>query len=99
MRAVIDSKPWKKDPLAVNKHWDESAYALKEHNGGRQLVFGIIWNDGNVVPHPPVIRGLEMTRDALLKAGHKGLRCTNSCWYKIDDSFVLFSCRVGSLQA
>lgn len=77
MKAVIDGKPWKKDPLAVNKHWDDSAYALKEHNGGNELVFGIIWDDGNVVPHPPVLRALEITRNALIKAGHQGRRWLN----------------------
>ncbi|GJJ09663.1 hypothetical protein Clacol_003887 [Clathrus columnatus] len=71
MKAVIDGKPWKKDPLAVNKPWDESSFALKEHNNGHQLVFGIMWNDGNVVPHPPVLRALEITRNALIEAGHK----------------------------
>ncbi|OBZ80049.1 Acetamidase [Grifola frondosa] len=71
MQAVIQQQPWLKDPLAVRKKWDEGAYALSEHGGGKQLCFAIMWNDGVVVPHPPVTRALEMTKNALLPAGHR----------------------------
>jgi len=71
MKAVIDAKPWRKDPLALRKAWDQEGYELIEHGGGRELVFGILWDDGNVVPHPPVIRALEIVRNALITAGHK----------------------------
>lgn len=74
MQAVISQQPWLKDPLAVRKKWDDEAYALSEHGRGKQLCFAIMWNDGLVVPHPPVIRALEMTKAALLAAGHKGER-------------------------
>lgn len=73
MKAVIDAKPWLKDPLAVHKPWDQQEYNLVDHGNGRQLVFAILWSDGKVVPHPPIIRALETTRDALVAAGHKGV--------------------------
>lgn len=72
MRAVIDKSPWLKDPLSMQMHWDEGGYRLVEHGGGQKLTFGILWNDGLAVPHPPIIRALEMTRDALIAAGHDG---------------------------
>lgn len=72
MKAVIHGRPWTKDPLAVRKAWDEDAYQLSEHGGGKDLVFGIMWNDGSTIPHPPIIRGLEETKAALIAAGHKG---------------------------
>ncbi|KAH9839305.1 general amidase [Rhodofomes roseus] len=71
MQAVISQSPWTKDPLCVRKKWDDEAYALSEHGGGSTLCFAIMWNDGIVVPHPPIIRALEMTREALRAAGHK----------------------------
>lgn len=76
MQAVIGQKPWLKDPHSLRKHWDKDEYQLVEHwhGGGQRLTFGILWNDGLVVPHPPVIRALEMTRDALIAAGNDG-RC------------------------
>ena len=72
MKAVIGAKPWLKDPLAIRKPWDESEYQLSEHGGGKKLVFGLLWNDGVTVPHPPIIRGLEIVKKALLAAGHEG---------------------------
>lgn len=73
MQSVIAGQPWLKDPFAVRKRWDDEEYNLIEHGGGKQLCFGILWDDGATVPHPPVIRGLEETKAALLAAGHKGL--------------------------
>ncbi|CAL1717065.1 unnamed protein product [Somion occarium] len=70
MQAVISAKPWLKDPLAIRKKWDDEAYALVEHGGGQKLCFGLLWNDGETVPHTPVIRALEITKAALLAAGH-----------------------------
>lgn len=72
-KAVIDLKPWTKDPLAVRKAWDEDAYQLVEHNRGRELVFAILWDNGHVVPTPPIIRGLEEAKAALIAAGHRGI--------------------------
>ncbi|KAI0068345.1 amidase signature enzyme [Artomyces pyxidatus] len=70
MKSVLSKKPWLKDPLAVHKQWDEDEYQLSEHGGGKKLTFGIMWNDGTMVPQPPIIRALEMTKKALLDAGH-----------------------------
>ncbi|KAJ3548818.1 hypothetical protein NM688_g5248 [Phlebia brevispora] len=72
MKSIAENRPWLRDPLARRKKWDDEEYALVEHGGGKNLCFGIIWNDGQVVPHPPVIRALEMTKAALIAAGHKG---------------------------
>lgn len=73
MQAVSAYKPWLRDPLSRRAPWNEDAYALSEHGGGKQLCFGIIWHDNQLVPHPPVTRALEMTKEALIAAGHKGV--------------------------
>ena len=72
VQAVSDGKPWLKDPLARRAPWDEALYQLSEHNGGKQLCFGIVWNDGITTPHPPITRALEMTKAAIEAAGHTG---------------------------
>ena len=72
MKAIASQKPWYKDPLAVRKPWNESEYNLIDHGNGDNLCFAILWDDEDMVPHPPVIRGLEETRQALLAAGHQG---------------------------
>lgn len=72
MKAVIELEPWKKYPLAIRKKWDEDSYRLKEHGEGRNLCFGVIWDNGMIVPTPPIRRGLEITKRALEAKGHKG---------------------------
>jgi amidase len=72
MQAVIGQRPWLKDPLVLRKQWDEDAYRLIEHDGGKKLTFGILWDDGLVIPQPPIIRALQMTKEAIIAAGHEG---------------------------
>ncbi|KAG2137384.1 general amidase [Suillus bovinus] len=71
MKAVLNAKPWLYDPLVVRKKWDEDEYNLVDHGSGKNMCFAIMWDDGVVVPHPPIRRSLEITKAALLKAGHK----------------------------
>ncbi|PFH51152.1 hypothetical protein AMATHDRAFT_143192 [Amanita thiersii Skay4041] len=72
MTSVLAAKPWNRDPIALRKQWDEDAYNLIEHGKCEEpLCFGILWNDGMVHPHPPIIRALEMVKNALLAKGHR----------------------------
>lgn len=71
MRAVLAGKPLLVDPLVIRKKWQEDEYEIVDHGGGKQLCFGMLWNNGEVVPHPPVTRGLEIAKQALIDAGHK----------------------------
>lgn len=82
MKAVIDARPWLKDPLAVRKRWSDDEYNLVDHGNGKNLCFAIMWDDGLVVPHPPIIRGLEVVKKALLNAGHEG---ENFIWFHFYD--------------
>lgn len=71
VEAIASQKPWIKDPLAVRKPWNEDEYKLIDHGNGQEpLCFAILWDDGKIVPHPPVLRALEVTKKALLSAGH-----------------------------
>ncbi|KAJ7631192.1 general amidase [Roridomyces roridus] len=70
-KSVLSKQPWLKDPLVVRKRWSEDEYNLIDHGSGGQLCFAIMWHNGVIVPDPPIRRGLEMTKDALLAAGHK----------------------------
>ena len=62
-----------KDSYVIRKKWSEEEYNLIDHGKGEKLCFAVMWNDGIVVPHPPILRGLELVRDALTAAGHKGM--------------------------
>ncbi|KAL6301007.1 general amidase [Sparassis latifolia] len=69
-KAIIDARPWRKDPLAVRKEWSEREYALAEHGNGVNMCFAIMWDNLVVKPHPPLRRAMEMVKKALEAAGH-----------------------------
>ncbi|EIW65189.1 general amidase [Trametes versicolor FP-101664 SS1] len=69
-KAIIDAKPWRKDPLAVRKEWSAREYALGDHGEGGKMCFAIMWDNGLVKPHPPLVRAMEIAKKALEAAGH-----------------------------
>ncbi|KAJ7106593.1 general amidase [Mycena epipterygia] len=70
-KAILDAKPWLKDPLVLRKGWSESEYQLERHGGGGQLCFAMMWDNGIIKPHPPLYRAMEIAKRALEAAGHK----------------------------
>ncbi|KAK7038032.1 amidase domain-containing protein [Favolaschia claudopus] len=71
-KGVLSKEPWHQDSLVVRKRWSEEEYNLIDHgNRAEKLCFAIMWDNGLVAPHPPIRRGLEMTKKALLAAGHQ----------------------------
>jgi amidase len=72
MRAVLDARPWTRDPVTLRKPWDEDAYRLVEHGNHNRMCFAIMWHDGTTMPHPPIRRALNIAKQALLSAGHEG---------------------------
>jgi len=62
MKAVIAQKPWLKDPLVPRKKWDEDEYQLIDHGHGKQLCFGILWDDVTFIPHPPLSEHWKLRR-------------------------------------
>lgn len=68
--AVLSSAaaPWNLDPKCISIPWKGDVIEPK----GRKLRFGIISdNDGEVTVHPPIKRGLTMTKAALEAEGHE----------------------------
>lgn len=60
------SSPWNLDPKCLAVPWRETTVLPKK------LRFGIISdNDGEISVHPPIVRGLALTKAALEKAGHE----------------------------
>ena len=68
-KSIIQAEPWRLDPTVVNKTWDQSAFDNIAKLG--KLCFGYYKHDGELRPHPPVDRAVEMTAAALRKAGHE----------------------------
>lgn len=71
-RSVLEQEPWRYCPNTIPKPWSQNDYQLKAHGGGKKLCFGIMWDEGTIKPHPPILRALEITKKALEAAGHSG---------------------------
>lgn len=74
-KAIIGAQPWRYDPLTIRKAWSEEEWNLVEHGGvGGQLCFAIMWDNGVVKPHPPLLRAMRVVKMALKQAGHRGTK-------------------------
>ncbi|QKD59933.2 amidase signature domain-containing protein [Fusarium oxysporum Fo47] len=80
-KAVLGKEPWLKDPAVIPIPFQQDvaeSYQRRADDKGnakfgeRPLKMGVLWRDGMVGLHPPVLRGLKVVVEALKKAGHKG---------------------------
>ena len=58
VKTVIASKPWIRDPALIPFPWRDDVQYLGGE-GGKRLKVGVMWDDGVVKPHPPVIRAMK----------------------------------------
>ncbi|KAJ5108878.1 hypothetical protein N7456_005553 [Penicillium angulare] len=63
-KAVMDQEPWDDETSLVPVPWKTVAPS-------REMTVAIMWDDGVVRPHPPVVRALKLAKEKLLKAGIK----------------------------
>lgn len=63
-KSVIDSEPWWVDPKCIAIPW-------RVIEPPKKLKIGVLWNDGVVMPTPPVRRALSLTVEKLRAAGHE----------------------------
>ncbi|KAF2196712.1 acetamidase-like protein [Delitschia confertaspora ATCC 74209] len=70
-KTVIDSQPWLHDAKCLPIPWRPVVPK-------RKLKLAVMWNDGMVIPTPPVQRALRETVENLKKAGHEIVEWDNS---------------------
>ncbi|KAJ5734292.1 hypothetical protein N7493_003078 [Penicillium malachiteum] len=63
-KAVLDQEPWDTETSLAPVPW-------KTVTPNRNVTVGIMWDDGCVRPHPPIVRGLKLAKEKLLAAGIK----------------------------
>ncbi|EPT03524.1 hypothetical protein FOMPIDRAFT_1159112 [Fomitopsis schrenkii] len=67
-RVMLQYEPWLVEPPLLGIPWKQ---CLAEGEGiPDKLSIAILWDDGVVQPHPPVLDALKRTRDALMASGH-----------------------------
>ncbi|KAK7618263.1 amidase signature domain-containing protein [Phyllosticta citricarpa] len=59
-KALIDQKPWLKQPDLIPIGWRGDVQWLKKNDkGAKKLKVGVLSDDGVVRPHPPVLRAIN----------------------------------------
>lgn len=56
MKVLIDAQPWFQEPSLVPLPWRDADRHIPQ-----KLKVGVMWDDGVVKPHPPIIRALRET--------------------------------------
>ncbi|KAG0645545.1 amidase [Hyphodiscus hymeniophilus] len=65
IKAIIDAKPWYKEPSMLPFPWKEEDFFSK-----KKLKIAVLWDDGVVKPHPPVTRALKEVVDKLKESSN-----------------------------
>ncbi|CAG8264785.1 unnamed protein product [Penicillium olsonii] len=69
-RAILSMNPWDWDFSSAKIPWREEEY--QEGLGkNHRLAFGFMPHDSVVLPNPPILRGLQETKNALRRMGHQ----------------------------
>lgn len=75
IKSILTQQPWLYDPLVNEIPWrdeqEQKTLDLINATSGSQLVFGVFRHDGQVQPHPPVRRAIDIAVKTLEKLGHK----------------------------
>jgi amidase len=71
VKAVLAQQPWNYDSKVIPMPWrQQEADAIKSKLSAGGLTLGYFNCDGNVLPHPPILRGIEIVVSAMKKHGH-----------------------------
>ena len=66
---MLEYEPWLVEPPLLEMPWKQD---LADGIGlPQRLSIAILWDDGVVFPHPPILGALKQVKDALVAAGHE----------------------------
>ncbi|EKM61669.1 uncharacterized protein PHACADRAFT_248414 [Phanerochaete carnosa HHB-10118-sp] len=68
-RVMLQYRPWLLEPPLIEMPWRQDV--VDGVDIPNQLCIAILWDDGVVAPHPPILDALKRAKDALLAAGHE----------------------------
>jgi len=67
-RVMLQSEPWLVEPPLLEIPWKQNV--VDGEGIPKKLSIAILWDDGVVTPHPPILDALKRTKDALIASGH-----------------------------
>jgi hypothetical protein len=90
MKTLIDAKPWLIQSSLLPLPWKGDEDLLLKKYGKTTLRVAVIWDDGIVKPHPPVVRALQSVVDGL--KGVDGVQIMDWKPYKHDLAWNIIVC-------
>jgi len=75
--AVLDTCPWEDDFEVIELPWMAEKFqrvlsrSCGKNKESPKLAFGMMKCDGNVSPHPPIQRAMNLVADSLLARGYE----------------------------
>ena len=76
-RVMLQYEPLLVEPPLLEIPWRQNV--VEGEGLPKKLCFAILWDDGVVRPHPPILDALKRTKEALLNAGHEVID-----WHPVD---------------
>ncbi|KAH9219512.1 amidase signature domain-containing protein [Leptodontidium sp. 2 PMI_412] len=71
VKSVLAQEPWQYDSKVIPMPWRQAeSDAIKSKIGSGDLTLGFYNSDGVVLPHPPILRGVQTVVDTMKKNGH-----------------------------
>ncbi|KAF7557023.1 hypothetical protein G7046_g6156 [Stylonectria norvegica] len=89
MKAVLDQKPHLIEPNLAILPWRDGTTHLRQVDGRPSLKIGVMWSDGIVRPHPPVLRALKETTEKL--AGYANITLVDWIPYNHGEAWEILS--------
>ncbi|KAF2655066.1 putative glutamyl-tRNA amidotransferase subunit A [Lophiostoma macrostomum CBS 122681] len=92
MKTLIDAEPWIREPSLVPMPWktDSQIPTLSGGSGGgKKLKIAVLYDDGVVRPHPPIIRALTSVAEKLKDV--EGIEVVEWTPYKHDHAWTIIS--------
>ena len=80
-KVALAAKLWEVDPEVVELPW-------RPYEAPSRLVFGLLLDDGCVVPQPPIRKALEQVAHALCQAGHEVIKFTPPSHQRANELWV-----------
>jgi amidase len=89
MKVLIDAKPWLREPSLLPFPWKTEPQLPTSPGGGKKLRVGVMYDDGVVRPHPPVLRAMKEAVKRL--EGVEGIEIVEWTPYKHDLAWTIIS--------
>ncbi|KAB8337251.1 hypothetical protein FH972_021553 [Carpinus fangiana] len=89
MHAALAKKPWLRSPSLVPLPWTPPATLAS--TPGKPIKVGVLWDDGIVKPHLPILRALQETVAKLQTAGNSQFEFVDWTPYKHDEAWEIIA--------